>query len=209
MKIALFVISSVFIFGIYAAFAEESVDLLVSPVIGETLDSNDYRQMFIVRDIENSPIWHLAYPEIAGLDYVEGDTYLISAKKSFTLPLVEFSKYELIEIKKVFQSHKPYNNICVPGYHVWIDGDCEFACRCSEHAYPGKLCVTNSKAQEYLRPLQQERVGISSKNVICLESLQLIIAPNGNSACVKSLSIDKLLERSFRLAESNNDSPYD
>ena len=73
----------------------------------------------------------------------------------------------------------------------------------------GKPCTINRIEQNYLRPLEQEKVGILSEDVICLESLQLIISSDNTSACVKSSSVDKLLEREFTLAKSNNDSPHD
>jgi hypothetical protein len=194
------------------AFAEASIELLVSPIVGRTLDphleASEQRENFIVRDIENSLLWHTAYPEIEGLDYVEGNTYLISAKKSPTIPLVESPKYELIELKQVFKSHKPYENTCAPGYHIWRGGDCVFGFRCGEYAYPGKLCVINSQTQDYLRPLQQEKTGVLPEDVICLESFQLLFGFYNNSVCVDPSSVDKLLERGYTLGKNNNDSPY-
>ena len=199
-------------FAVFPVLAEEQLDLLVSPLIERTIDPHveptQQNEVFIVRDVKNSLLWHIAYPKIDRLDYVEGNTYLISAKKSFTLPLIEPPKYELVEIKHVFKSHKPYNNTCVPGYHVWTDGNCVFAFRCSEYAYPGKLCVTNSVEQKYLRPLQQQKAEMLPEDVICLESLQLALKPNGSSACVNSSSVDKLLERGFTPVKNNNDAPY-
>ena len=209
MKIKLLMIIGLFVFGMHSVFAEEPLDLLISPLIGEIHVPGYPSDVFIIRDIKNSLTWELTHPKIEGLDYVEGNTYLISVKKLLTLPLVEYSKYELIEIKQVFKSHEPYSwkSLCVPGYHVWIDGNCVFSFRCSEYAYPGKLCVTNSVEQDYLRPLQQEKVGILPEDVICLEFLQLVINDN-IPACVKSSSVDKLLERGFTLAKNNNESPY-
>ena len=142
MKIMLFAFLGIFTFMVSpVVFAEESIDLLVSPLIGGPLNS-DTNQVFIVRDVKNSLTWHTAYPEIDGLDYVEGNAYLISAKKSLSIPLVELPKYELIEVNQVFKSHEPYSwkGLCVPGYHTW-DGECVFAFRCSEFAYPGKPCT--------------------------------------------------------------------
>ena len=103
--------------------------------------------------ISNSLTWELTHPNIDGLDYVAGNTYRISAKKSNSFPLFEYPKYELVEIQQIFKSHEPYSwkSLCVPGYHTWDDN---------------------------------------------------------TPACVKSSSVDKLLERGFTLVKSNNDSPY-
>jgi hypothetical protein len=199
MKFLMMAMLALFAFGMSPVFAEETIDLLVSPLIGKILDPNGHYEVFIVRDVKNSLGWHSAHPDIDGLDYVERNTYLISAKKSFTFPLVEPPKYELVEIKRVFKSHTPYNNACAPGYHVWVDGDCVFAFRCSEHTYPGKLCIIDSRSLDYLRPLQQEKAGMPSEDVICLEPLHLVIKPDSGSACVNSSSVDKLLERGFTL----------
>ena len=102
MKIVLFVILIMSVFVVSPAFAEEQLELLVSPFIGESLQPGNHHEFFIIRDVKNSMTWELAHPEIVGLDYVEGNTYLITAKKSFTIPLAEHQKYELIEIKQVF-----------------------------------------------------------------------------------------------------------
>ncbi len=158
IKIKLLIIIGLFVFGMYPAFVEEPLDLLISPLIGEIHVSGFTSDVFIIRDVKNSLTWELTYPEIEVLDYVEGNTYLISVKKLFTLPLVGYPKYKLIEIKQIFKSHEPYSwkSICILGYHVWTDGNCVFAFRCSEYACPGKLCVVNSIEQNYLRPSHQQ-----------------------------------------------------
>ena len=216
MKSALlFVIFSVFVVGITPVFAEEQLDLLISPLIVKTTDPHvepkQQKEMLIVRDVKNSLTWHTAYPEIDGLDYVEGNAYLISAKKSFALPLDELPKYKLVEVKQVFKSHKPYSwkSQCVPGYHTWTDGNCVFAFRCSEYAYPGKPCTTGFDKQDYLRPLHQHKVGIFTEDTICLETLKLLISGDDIPVCVKPSSVDKLLERGFTIGKNNNNSPYD
>ncbi len=210
MKIKFLMIIGLFVFGMHPAFAEEQLDLLISPLVGEIHVPGFPSDVFIIRDIKNSLTWELTYPEIEGLDYVEGNTYLISAKKLFILPLAEYPKYKLIEIKQIFKSHEPYSwkNICIPGYNVWIDENCVFAFRCGEYAYPGKPCVVNSVEQNYLRPSHQQKVGISPKDTICLESFQLLIGSDNTSACVKPSSVDKLMERGFTIVQNNNESPY-
>ena len=210
MKIILFVLLAITAFVISPAFAEEQLELLISPLIAKILVPGAPYDAFIIRDVKNSLTWDMASIPIDGLDYVEGNTYHIIAKKSddFTFPLNK--KYDLIEIKQVFKSHKPYSlkNLCLPGYHVWTDGNCVFAFRCSEYAYPGKPCKFSFHEQDYLRPLQQQKVGILPEDIICLESLQLVISQDNTPACVKHSSVDKLLERGFLLGKNNNDSPY-
>ena len=210
-KIILFVVFGVFVIGIPLVFAEEQLEILVSPIIPKLVHSNEPVNSLIIRDIKNSPVWDGAQFPIVGLDFVEGNAYHIIAKKSDDFVPFGNKKYELIEIKHIFKPHEPYSwkSQCVPGYITWNDGNCVFAFRCSEHAYPGKPCTIGFDEQDYLKPIHQHKVGISAEDTICLESLQLLISDNNTPACVKQSSVDKLLERGFKLGKNNNDSPYD
>ncbi|QMU55173.1 MAG: hypothetical protein GKS07_09950 [Nitrosopumilus sp.] len=60
-----------------------------------------------------------------------------------------------------------------------------------------------------ISPLKQFRSGILIEETQCRESLVLVARHDGSPACVKSSSVDKLLERGFTLVKSNNNSPYD
>ena len=189
----------------------EQLELLVSPIIPKLIPSGEPVDSLIIRDIKNSPVWGAAQFPIVGLDFVEGNTYHIIAKKSEQFSPLGNDKYELIEIKHIFKPHEPYSwkSLCAPGYIVDpLGDDCVFAFRCSEDAYPGKPCTINWTEQNYLRPLQQHKVGITAEDTICLESLQLLVGIDGKPACVKQSSVDKLLERGFTLVKNNNDSPY-
>lgn len=192
--------------------AEQQLELLVSPIIPRTLPSDEPLDLLIIRDVKNSPVWDGAQFPIVGLDFVEGNTYHIIAKRSDDFSFFGNKKYELVEVKQIFKSHEPYSwkSLCAPGYTTtWTSENCVFAFRCSEHAYPGKPCTINRVDQDYLRPLQQQKVGILPEDVICLESLQLTVRSDGSSACVDSSSVDQLLQRGFTFAKNNNDSPYD
>ena len=207
----MFAIFGVFVLGVPSVFAEEQLELLVSPVVPKLVPSGEPAGTLIVRDIENNLLWEAAHYPIVGLDFVEGNTYHIVAKKSFDFAPFEAKKYELVEIKQIFKPHEPYSwkSQCAPGYITWTDGNCVFAFRCSEHAYPGKPCTIGFDEQDYLKPIHQHKVGISAEDTICLESLQLLISNSNTPACVKQSSVDKLLERGFKLSKNNNDSPYD
>ena len=54
MKTIFFVILGLFIFGISSAFADDSIDLLVSPLIGEIPVLDSPHDVFIIRDIQQS-----------------------------------------------------------------------------------------------------------------------------------------------------------
>ena len=197
--------------GIQESFAEKEIEMLVSPIVPRLIPSNEPVDSLIVRDIRSSPVWDGAQKPIVGLDFVEGNAYHIIAKKADSFQIFGNKKYELVEIIQIFKPHKPYSwkSLCVPGYLTSPDGDCVFAFRCSEVAYPGKPCTINMNKQEYLKPIHQHKVGILPEDVICLETLQLVVDNNNSPKCVKYTSVDKLLERGFTLMKSNNDSPYD
>ncbi len=108
LKIKLLIIIGLFVFGMYFAFAEEPLDLLISTLIGEIHVSGFTSDVFIIRDVKNILTWELTYLEIEGLAYIEV-TYLIFVKNLFTLPLVGYPKYKLIGIKQIFKSHEPYS----------------------------------------------------------------------------------------------------
>ena len=196
----------------HEGFTGKQLELLVSPIIPKLIPSDEPVDSLIIRDIKNSPVWGAAQFPIVGLDFVEGNTYHIIAKKSEDFNPLGNNKYELIEIKHIFKPHEPYSwkSLCAPGYFIDpLGNDCVFAFRCSEDAYPGKPCTVNWTEQNYLRPLQQQKVGILTEDTICLENLQLIIGNDNTPACVKQSSVEKLLERGFVLGKNNNDSPYE
>jgi glyoxylase-like metal-dependent hydrolase (beta-lactamase superfamily II) len=92
-------------------------------------------------------------------------------------------------------SHFPYNGICAPGF-VPLDAICVLNDRCGPGAYPGKVCTMDGKTLPYLSPRQQGNAGISAKNVICAEGLELVFkASSGAPVCVKPESITKLEDR--------------
>ncbi|MCH9658681.1 hypothetical protein K0U27_08355 [archaeon] len=204
----LVVVVGLSIFGMTSAFAE--LEILVSPIIPRYVDMDETTGILIVRDIHHNLVWESAKDPIVGLDFVEGTAYHITAKKLFTVPLVQPQEYELIEIKQVFKSHEPYSwkGLCVPGY-ISIHGTCTFAFRCSEYSYPGKPCEISMLSSEYLKPIHQSKVGFLPEETICLEKLHLLISHDNTPACVKESSVEKLVERGFILGKNNNDSPYD
>ena len=57
-------------------------------------------------------------------------------------------------------------------------------------------------------PHTNKTVEISPKDTVYLEFLQLLIGSDNTSACVKPLSIDKLMEHGFTIVQNNNKSPY-
>ena len=195
------------IFGMSPAFAE--LEILVSPVLPKNAVTSEPFDTLIIRDIHNNLVWESAKDPIIGLNFEEGTAYHITAKKLFTVPLVQPQEYELVEIKQVFKSHEPYSwkNLCVPGY-ISINNICSFAFRCSEYSYPGKLCEISMRSSEYLKPIHQSKVGFLSEETICLEKLQLLITQDNRPLCVKESSVEKLVERGFTVAKNNNESPY-
>jgi len=143
---------------------------------------------------------------IEGLDFVEGNAYHIFAKRSDDFSFIGNKKYELVEVKHVFKPHKPYSwkNLCAPGYQTF-HGECVFAFRCNEDAYPGRPCTIDSTEQDYLRPLQQHKVGIHPEDTICLESLQLLVGIDSKPACVKPSSVAMYIQsKTCRSSEINH-----
>ena len=200
----------IFAFGIYPVFAEKEIEMLVGPYIPRLFPLNEPSDHLVVRDIKNSPVWGGAKNPIVGLDFVEGNGYHIIVKRSDDFRSIDNKKYELVEVKHIFKPHEPYSSkdLCAPGYQAF-EGQCVFAYVCNADAYPGRPCTWDVTEQNYLRPLQQGKVGIMPEDIICLESLQLLVGIDGKPACVKQSSVDRLVERGFTLAKSNNDSPYD
>ena len=190
--------------------AEKQLELLVSPIIPRLFPLNEPSDSLVVRDVKNSPVWNGAKIPIEGLDFVEGNAYHIIAKRSDDFRPIDNKKYELVEVKNVFKPHKPYSwkGLCAPGYQTF-QGQCIFASVCNEDAYPGRPCTWDTTEQNYLRPLQQGKVGIMPEDIICLETLQLVLNYDSVSACVKISSVNKLLERGFTLEKNNNVSPYE
>ena len=109
----------------YEGFTGEQLELLVSPIIPKLMPSGEPVDSLIIRDIKNSPVWGAAQFPIAGLDFVEGNTYHIVAKKSEDFSPLENNRYELIEVKHVFKPHEPYSwkSLCAPGYLIDPLGD--------------------------------------------------------------------------------------
>ena len=200
----------IFAFGISPVLAEKELEMLVSPIIPRLVPNNEPSDHLVVRDVKNSPVWGGAKNPIEGLDFVEGNMYHIIAKRADDFRPIDNKKYELVEIKHIFKPHEPYSlkSLCAPGYQTF-QRQCVFASVCNADAYPGRPCSWDVTEQEYLRPLQQGKVGILPEDIVCLETLQLLAGIDGNPACVKQSSVDKLLERGFALAKNNNDSPYD
>ncbi len=196
------------VFGVSPAFAD--LEILVSPVIPRILPSGEPTGTLIIRDIHNNLVWESAKDPIIGLDFVEGNAYHVIVKKTDSFQILGDKEYELVQTKQVFKSHEPYSwkDLCVPGY-ISIHGTCVFAFRCSEYAYPGKLCEISFHNSDYLRPLYQSKVGFLPEETICLEKLQLLISHDDFPACVKESSVEKLVERGFIITKNNNDSPYD
>ena len=187
----------------------EELEILVSPVIPRLAPSGEPTGTLIIRDIHHSFVWEAATDPIIGLDFVEGNTYHIIAKKTDNFQLLGDKEYELVETIKVFKPHKPYSwkGLCVPGY-ISIHNTCSFAFRCSEYAYPGKPCEISMRSSEYLKPIHQHKVGIAPQDTICLESLRLVLNHENMPYCVKPSSTEKMLERGFTIGKINNDSPY-
>ncbi len=48
-----------------------------------------------------------------------------------------------------------------------------------------------------LSPLKQIKAGITSENVVCKEGLELVFKLNGQAACVKTASVEKLISRGW------------
>ncbi len=198
-----------FAFGISPVFAEKEIEMLVGPYIPRTFPLNEPSDHLVVRDVKYSPVWTGAKNPIEGLDFVEGNGYHIIAKQSDDFRPIDNKKYELVKVKHIFKPHEPYSSkdLCAPGYQTF-QGQCVFAFVCTTDAYPGRPCTWDVTEQNHLRPLQQGKVGIMPEDIICLESLQLLVGIDGKPACVNQSSVDKLLERGFVLAKNNNDSPY-
>ena len=140
--------------------------------------------------------WSYFYRSIDGFSFVEGNSYKISVKVTDVKdPPADGSskKYELVKIleQKSMTRHMPYKNLCAPGF-VPLNEICVLNDRCGSGAYPEKICVMDGIKQQYLKSLQQGRVGIAASDVICAEPLQLIFKYNASPACVRLESFMEL-----------------
>ena len=212
-KIIILMFFAVLISGIFltaSVNAEKEIEMLIGPYIPRTVPLNEPSDHLMVRDVKNSPVWTGAKNPIEGLDFVEGNGYHIIVKKSDDFRPIDNKKYELVEVKHIFKPHEPYSskNLCAPGYQEF-QGQCKFSPVCSADAYPGRPCTWDVTEQNYLRPLQQGKVDIMPEDIICLDTLQLVLNYDNTPACVKISSVNKLLERGFTLEKNNNISPYE
>ncbi len=192
-----FVISSV---SMSTAFADEVKTVSVAPII-TYCGINDTEKCMMLRE-HTSPVWDSSAKSIEGLNYVEGNSYVISAKitrdENPSVPYLD-KKYELIEILEVYKQHKPYTweSLCVPGYYN-INGTCIFNFRCGgENADIGVPCSMDGFPQKYLSPLQQHSAGMSHEDIVCAKPMQLILKKDSSPLCVKSETIDKLVQRGW------------
>jgi len=203
MKIGFFatVLLSVAIFAIPLAYAEEVRTFFVNPYHVDCVGVGPQKCMQVRENLYSE--WLNFYDDIGGFSFVPGTFYKISVKiTDIKNPPADASskKYELIEIleQESTTDHKPYNNLCAPGFAT-LGEICVLNDRCGPGAYAGRVCVMDGQVQPYLKPLQQQKAGISINNVICAEGLKLIFKINDNTpACVKPQSVNVLKERGWQ-----------
>jgi micrococcal nuclease len=95
--------------------------------------------------------------------------------------------------------HLPVMKKCAPGF-VLLGEICVLNDRCGPGAYSGKVCVMDGKKQPYLLPKHQAKAGIPASQTICAEGLEIIFKEHASKyvpACVKSTSVQKLLQRGW------------
>lgn len=182
-------------------FAEDTKIIFVGPILVDCVGVGPQKCMLIKED-QNSE-WQNFYDKIDGFDYTEGHSYKIVIQVSeIENPPADSSslKYKLVEIlqEKSEGVQIPYQNMCAPGF-VPLGKICVLNDRCGPGAYPGKICMMDGKVQSYLRPYQQVKAGIDSKEIICAEKLSLIFKYDLSPVCVKPSSTKKLEMRGWFL----------
>jgi len=192
---------SIIMFVVPSVYAEETKTLFIQPQLVDCVGVGPMKCMQIRENLHSE--WMTFYDNIEGFNFVPGNAYQITVKViDVDNPPADASnkKYELIEIIKQESTtkHIPYKDTCAPGF-VPLGKTCVLNDRCGPGVYPGKVCMMDGIKQSYLRPLQQDKAGISAKNVICAEGLrQMFKSHDSSPACVKPQSVQKLKERGWQ-----------
>lgn len=184
-----------------SSLADETKTVFVGPILVDCIGVSPQKCMLVKEDLNSK--YSNFYDKIEKFEFEEGYNYKIVIKVTdVENPPADSSskKYKLIEVleKNSTKFHKPYQNMCAPGFEL-LGNICMLNDICSSEIYPGKICIANGNNHPYLRPHQQRIVGISSEEIICSENLQLIFKHNAVPACVKPSSIKKLEMRGWLL----------
>ena len=188
------------------SFAEETKTIFVNSKLVDCVGLAP-QKCIMIRDSTDSE-WMYFYNTIEGFEFEEGYEYELLVKiTDIDNPPTDSSslRYELIDMvsKQYVPStnvrHIPYKNLCAPGF-VSLGNICVLNDRCGPGIYPGKVCEMDGMKKQYLRPLHQGNAGISARNVICAEPLQLIFKHDMSPACVDSESVPKLQARGWYMS---------
>lgn len=186
----------------FNATADETKIIEIGPILVDCVGVGPQKCMILKEN--NNTKWNMFYDQIEGFNFEEGKSYKLEVKvtNANDAPADASNlKYSLLEIlnQTKINHHQPIQNICAPGF-VLLGNICISNSNCLSEGYPSRICNSEPSSSSYLRPRQQENVGISQREIICSENFHLIFKYDSTPACVKEKSIEKILMRGWTLS---------